>query len=478
MLANRLKELAENNTLRSLMTAYRSVPSPNFQNLLRRCEHKPPVLYATDTIEEFHHLLVGILVAYASSLQHLFSLANKRKHLADQQHAEEQRRAHEQQRTAKHRHAGEQRRAAKQKRAGVQKDGDERRLEERKLAEEQRLEEERKFEEEQRLEEKRKREEQQESLFEEMREDASIVSFVGRLLSCLLNSNALRLHLGVLSAKISLPNLAYQHLYEEFAKENGFQPVQVTRWGKNKGRKRDKNWVQGTDLGKGNDSREGHDSGEGNDLGEGNDSREGHDAGEGNESDISDEEELDQYRSDLANRGVASTVLGWLKTFTCHYSAKGILEHHCVKHLAKLGPGSDVEVSIVGVSGKKRTVSDWSTMQQSIKFAISAHDPNRPPSYLDQVIQTLETKIRYNARMKVHPMKKMQPPRAIYVTFGKLLEGREVERYFAIHCEAAIVSFSKHSLDATFRLPAGTARGHLCRLAEVTFTPPAFVDCR
>jgi hypothetical protein len=349
-LANRLKELDETDTLSSLMIAYRFRPAPGFQNLLRRCEHKRPVLYATDTIAEFHHLLVGILVAYAASLQHLFSLADEHQHLADQQRAEEQRYAHKERCAAKHRQAEEQRQ-------------EERRLEE------------------------RKREERQETLLKMMRDDASVVSVVARLLSCLLNSGALRCHLAVLlQARLSLPNIAHRSHYEDFAKGNGIQPVQVTRWGKNKGRKRDKNKAQGTD------------------------------SGEGDGSEISDEEELDQYHGDLIDNGLTRTVLGWLKTFICHYSAEGILQHHCVKHLAKLNPGSDVEVSIIGVSGKKRTVSDWPTMQQSIISAISTHDPDQPPSYLDEVLQILERTIRDNARRTTHPT---------CVAFAKILEGCE-----------------------------------------------------
>jgi hypothetical protein len=55
------------------MQVYHPSATPDYQALLTRCNSNPPVLYARDTIDEFHSLLVGTLITYSVLLQKMFS---------------------------------------------------------------------------------------------------------------------------------------------------------------------------------------------------------------------------------------------------------------------------------------------------------------------------------------------------------------------------------------------------------------------
>jgi hypothetical protein len=59
-----------------------------------------------------------------------------------------------------------------------------------------------------------------------------------------------------------------------------------------------------------------------------------------------------QCEHDVTREGLASMLIGWMKSFISQYTAKQILEHHCAKHLASIGPSYDVQVSLVGVTGE------------------------------------------------------------------------------------------------------------------------------
>jgi hypothetical protein len=95
-LAMCFRQLEQSGHLQKFMALYQSMPCPGFWNLLNRCSHVPPVLYVVDTINEFHHLLVGTLVAYVVSLQNVYSLMEehtdikKQQDQVERQHMEEQ----------------------------------------------------------------------------------------------------------------------------------------------------------------------------------------------------------------------------------------------------------------------------------------------------------------------------------------------------------------------------------------------------
>ena len=244
----------------------------------------------------------------------------------------------------------------------------------------------------------------------------------------------LQTHFRVLQASPLFPDHNQQKYYEGFASKNNFKPVSLSRWGKNKTRKRQ-------DLGEGIDS-----PGEVND----------------NEKDDQDgppdEDDLDQ----LYREGVTSTVpdrdvviCGWLKTFACHYIAKGILEHHCTK---RLGSGPDIQVSLVGIQGQQRSVSGWPTMEKIIRSTLQSTQD----AYIQEVIAYLKREIT-------------QTSGPIFSLFGGLLDGQRMVRHFIMHCEAVLAAFAKHSAEATSTLSDEAKKAFLRKLAEVNFVPSAFV---
>ena len=62
----------------------------NFDNLLEKAKAKPPVLYAMDTIDEFHNLFVSTLIVYACTLQRVYELTESPESL-EQEKTREQR---------------------------------------------------------------------------------------------------------------------------------------------------------------------------------------------------------------------------------------------------------------------------------------------------------------------------------------------------------------------------------------------------
>jgi hypothetical protein len=230
------------------------------------------------------------------------------------------------------------------------------------------------------------------------------------------------------------PNVNSKEAYTAFAKKHKFQPVPLAHWGKSKGRKRDMDRAESTDTREGKNLLE-----------------------EGSEEGTSDEENLEQSRPDATSDsdGHAFAICEWLKTPVSHYTAKEILEHYSVKHLR-----SDIQVSIVDVMGKQRPISNWLTMQETIKSAFSRISS---ASEAKDAIVFLEKEIR---RKQAHATNVDKGPPAILLHFGKLLDGVEVTRHFITHCEAALAAFSKFGTglpeksDETLKL-----------LVKVTFVP-------
>jgi hypothetical protein len=403
-LAKRLKELEDQGVLNIIAKSYQSMRSPGFQKLLERCAHQPPVLYAKDTIDEFHHLLVSSLVTYAASLQGLFRLMEARKIKEETRCQAEQSRQDEQRHQEK-RNCVNWQRAAKLE---VQE---------------------------------QKREEECERECEEQEEEkmcrsfASVVTVVAQLLSSILNSNALQSHFRVLQLSQLFPALYQQQYYEDFASKNNFKPVSLARWGKNRARKR-------------------QDSGEANGSPEADNDNEMDDQDEPPDEDDLDQRYHEGVTSTLPDRAVV--ICGWLKTFTCHYAAKGVLEHHCIK---RLSTGPDIQVSLICTQGQKRQVSDWPTMEKVIRCTLQSSQD----TYVKEVINYLK-----------HEISKKSGP--IFSLFSSLLDGEKVIRHFIMHCEAVLAAFAKHGTDATSALMDSDKKAYLKQLAEVTFVPSAFVD--
>jgi hypothetical protein len=177
------------------------------------------------------------------------------------------------------------------------------------------------------------------------------------------------------------------------------------------------------------------------------------------EEESSDEETLDPSNLAVSSNGLTFTICRWLKTPVSHYTVKAILEHYSAKHLR-----SDIQVSIVGVTGKKWSLSNWLTMQETIKSAFSEISST---SEAGDAIDLLEKEIHQNMARATRD--KNSP--AILLHFRKLLDGVEVLRFFISHYEAALAVFAKFGTG----LPDGSDET-LKLLAKVTFIPPACVD--
>ena len=170
-----------------------------------------------------------------------------------------------------------------------------------------------------------------------------------------------------------------------------------------------------------------------------------------------------QHRHDAEAEGRPFVIHRWLKSLISHYTSKGILEHHCTKAVATQ-PGSDIQVSLVAVQGQQRKVSDWPTMQKTIR---SVYQPSHA-SQAEKSIVVLEEIIKQKTTMadkseKTHP---------IFFTFRSLLNSEEVLRYVIMHCEAALAVFAKYGPGAyaTSTLPSKVSEEDpLQQLAKVRF---------
>lgn len=168
-----------------------------------------------------------------------------------------------------------------------------------------------------------------------------------RLLSAILNSDAFQCHLQVLiSQGLTFPNFSARIPYFDFAERYGFGPVKIPC--------NDRKRADGTDT------REDADVGGGDNMGDADAIEEGEGAeeeGEGEgaaeELERADEEDFQQHPTTL---NIAPKISGWLKSLVSHYRSKEILERHCTKFP---NANSPVEVSLITLRGKQRTVSSW-----------------------------------------------------------------------------------------------------------------------
>ena len=116
-LASRLLDINQN-TLNDIVGSWKYGHVRKLDNLLEKCKAGSPILYTMDTMDEFHHLLVATLVAYARTLQMVYkfsetlrSLEQERirendKHERVKVHLEKQEKARQSQLSAKIRSAG------------------------------------------------------------------------------------------------------------------------------------------------------------------------------------------------------------------------------------------------------------------------------------------------------------------------------------------------------------------------------------
>lgn len=307
-LAGRLIALWKDNLLGILIPAlYVSVNFTGFDNSKKRSFQQSSVLYAEDTIDEFHYLLVGTLVCYVAALRDTNSSMERYVEAEKDWAAKE---------------------AAMKRRV--------------------RLSEKSKKEERKREEEKRK---ERVGL---LRESQNGVTMFARLLSAILNSDAMRCHLWVLRSAnekglFYFPDLMRLPDYTQFAKENNILPTNY----KGEDSDKDKSKAAATDS-------------SGNDLMEGNHQREDDNAKLSDEAKPSDEEAepsdgeaLHQHRDDMERGTLTEVLLGWMKSFISHYTAKQILEHFCSGRLARAGSGySNFSHWLRGPETSARTMVD------------------------------------------------------------------------------------------------------------------------
>jgi len=83
-LAIRLSSLAKRyderpTAIEAIMAYHPTATEDKLSGLLSRCHEDPPVLYTQDTVEDFHHLIVAIFIAYGSVLARIFdAVGNER----------------------------------------------------------------------------------------------------------------------------------------------------------------------------------------------------------------------------------------------------------------------------------------------------------------------------------------------------------------------------------------------------------------
>ena len=427
-LARHLIALSEDNLLgSSIAQLYVSVKFTGFDNLMNRCFQQPPVLYAEDTINEFHYLLVGTLVCYVAALRDTDLMMKCYVEVEKDWAAKE---------------------TARKRRVRLSK-----------KSKEQKREEEQKHEEEERKREEEERKHDDEERKERvglLRESQNNVTMFARLLSAILNSDAVRCHLWVLQSVSQkglfyFPDLMRLPDYTQFAKENNILPSYY----KGKDSDEDKSKAATTDS-------------SGNDLMEGNRQlREDGNAKLSDEAELSDdeaepsdEEALHQHRDDMECATLHEVLLGWMKSFISHYTAKQILEHYCSERLARAG-SSTIQISHVGVAGQKRQLVPWSTMKSTIKSAYTTVSEE----FQDQLINILEQGIQTSG-----PTETNKKDRSIFHSFKSLVGGKTVERHFIMHCEAALAAFAKFGPGAPATCdPPDVAMDALRQLSAVMF---------
>lgn len=125
-----------------------------------------------------------------------------------------------------------------------------------------------------------------------------------------------------------------------------------------------------------------------------------------------------------------AAVLGWMKTFTSHYSAKRSLERHCYANRQE-----EVEITLLTVGSEYRKIS-WEDMKLTITATLDAMaERERPSIATAEIIKILEDEIQ-----EAEPTDKHTED--IFAMFRKMISGHVVQCLYRVHCEAALAAFS------------------------------------
>jgi hypothetical protein len=237
---------------------------------------------------------------------------------------------------------------------------------------------------------------------------ASSFSVIARLLSTILNSNALASHLRFLNsnALLSLPSSALVKAYNNFAMTHHFGLA-------NNDRRRKKYMAT---VGSNSDASTGG----------------GVDALNMDEGDGTHDAEDAEFAACWTDMDDAGAVLsGWMRTFTSHYSAKRILEHHCLKN-AKTDA---VEITLLSVGSEYRKVS-WEAIKSSIAATLDAMPQHERPSIpTDTIISIFETKIKDAKPTDKHAQ-------GVVWALKDIIDNGHHRSHCRVPCEIALASLS------------------------------------
>jgi hypothetical protein len=235
----------------------------------------------------------------------------------------------------------------------------------------------------------------------ESKDDVASFSILARLLSAILNSNALASHLRFLhlNGLLALPTSVGAEGYYMYAAIHGFGFAKKDR------RSRKYMDAGGVDKGKNAEMESNMDG-----------------------DDRTPDEEGEDFAPWTGMTDVLEHLGGWMKTFTNHFSAKRILEHHC----GRRANAETVEIFLLSVGSESRMFS-WDDMKLTIAATIEA---TKLSISADEVVEILESRIRAATPRENHA-------RNIFWLFNQLVPDKDkvckaVWRIIRMHCETAI----------------------------------------
>jgi len=237
----------------------------------------------------------------------------------------------------------------------------------------------------------------------ESKDDVASFSILARLLSAILNSNALASHLRFLhlNGLLALPTSIGAEGYYMYAAIHGFGFAKKDR------RSRKYMDAGGVDKGKNAEMESNMDG-----------------------DDRTPDEEGEDFAPWTGMTDVLEHLGGWMKTFTNHFSAKRSLERHC-----SLRETDQVEITLLSFGSQYRNVL-WDDMKLTIAATIDSMAKDGKLSIpTDELINILECKIR-----DTQPID--QQSKDVFRMFEQLISGKSVRCLSSVHCEAALAAFS------------------------------------
>ena len=171
------------------------------------------------------------------------------------------------------------------------------------------------------------------------------------------------------------------------------------------------------------------------------------------ELDSQEDAELDPPSSDdVTISNTSSVIQAWLQYLVIYFEAYRIVKYYC----ASLGKGDgtgeeddnrSIRISILGTTPSKRELPQWTTVQSIIRSVLDNPDhrysqasdanflENLKPS-AENIIQFLETSIE-----SAKEMSSSVP--SVVRTFATILDNKvRVPAYYTVHCEAALAAYA------------------------------------